>query len=57
LLQYKEITTPPARVVVAGIPYHVTRRGNRRQDIRFPPAAIRKQDMKKSGHTSKEKGN
>jgi len=46
LPQYKDTVARPARVLVAGIQDHVTHRGDRRQDILFPPAAIRKQDVK-----------
>ena len=43
--QHKAIVARLARVAVAGVPYHVTRRSNRREDILFPPAAIRKHDI------------
>jgi len=35
VLQYERIVARPARVAVPGIPYHVTHRGNRRQDVFF----------------------
>jgi hypothetical protein len=45
-LQYERIVARLARVVIPGIPYHVTHRGNRRQDIRFPPGAVRRRNIR-----------